>query len=271
MEQDRNATGRQIGHSMKLGKLPPKRPLKLPALGDFLDKATSWPAVPAQGWEYAVPPSQLSALGNDTIGLCVIAAMMHYAQAETANVGAPLNPTTDLAIKTYSAITKYDPALTDQYTGENPTDNGTTWTEALAYWQKTGIPMLDAKGNEVIHKITGFAALDLTSIAQQRYGCYTFGGLEVGINCPQGWVRQQKNWNDPGGPSAGGHGIPFLGQGSAGWKTNSWGVVIPGTWEASRIVVDEMYCVITPSWLNAQGQSPSHLDLNGLVTAMKAF
>ena len=30
----------------KGGKLPPKRLMKMPALGDFLDKATTWPLFP---------------------------------------------------------------------------------------------------------------------------------------------------------------------------------------------------------------------------------
>ena len=80
--------------NFKLGKLAPKRLLTTPAFGDFLDKATMWPLVNPRGWEYAVPPDKLDILANDELGDCVIAAMMHYAQAETWNTSNPLTPTT---------------------------------------------------------------------------------------------------------------------------------------------------------------------------------
>ena len=103
--------------NFKLGKLAPKRLLSTPAFGDFLDKATTWPAVNPRGWEYAVPPDKLDILANDELGDCVIAAMMHYVQAETWNTSNPLTPTKQLTIETYSAITGYDPA---DDAGNNP-------------------------------------------------------------------------------------------------------------------------------------------------------
>jgi hypothetical protein len=250
--------------AFKLGKLPVDRTREYIALSDHLDRATSWPPVPATGWEYALPVSALSILGNDTVGDCVIAAMMHYAQTETANTENPLTPTTALALQTYSAITGYDP-------NDPSTDQGTTWAAALTYWQAKGIPLLDAKGKEVIHKIIGSAALDLNSVAQIRYACYTFGGTLMGIQCPASWEQNTANWNDPSGPVAGGHGIVRHGQGAAGWHVDSWAFIIPGTWTASQQVADEDYIVVTPLWLNTQGKSPTGLDLNGLVAAMKGL
>lgn len=257
---------------MKLGKKAPRRLFTTIALGDFLDKATTWPVVAAQGWEYAPVPITLDMLGNDTAGDCVVAMAMHYAQNSTANTGEPLTPTKALALATYSAITGYDPSQTDA-SGNNPTDQGTDIEgQLMPYWTKTGIPMLDKSGKEVMHKIVGFAALDISSVAQQRYSNFIFGGLCMGINCPQNTMKTPYNWTyDPSSPIEGGHGINMVGQGSAGWHINSWGSLIPGTWEFSQKLADEMYCVVTPEWLNAQGKSPSGLDLNGLTNAMKAI
>ena len=256
--------------NLKLGKKPPRRLLSTRSLGDFLDKATSWPSVAAQGWEYAPVPITLDVLSNDTIGDCVIAAAMHYAQVETANTGNPLTPSAPLAIQTYSAITGYDPSQTDA-NGNNPTDQGTDFESQLfPYWQKTGIPLLDKNGKEVLHTIKGFAALDLTSIAQQRYATFTFGGSLLGINCPQSALDNTSNWTyDSTSPIVGGHGINRVGQGAAGGHINSWGLSIPYTNEFSQKLADEMYIVATDLWLNQQGKSPSGLDLDGLLAAMK--
>lgn len=254
----------------KLGRKPARRLLSTLSLGDFLPRATEWPAVKPRGWEYAQTPFTLDMLGNDTVGDCVIAAAMHYAQIETANTGNPLTPNTALALKTYSAITGYDPSQT-QPDGSNPTDQGTDFESQLfPFWQKTGIPLLDKNGKEVLHTIKGFAALDLSSVPQQRYALDIFGGKLTGFNCPENIVGNTTNWNDPSGPIAGGHGVTEPGQGAAGWNTVSWGALIPGTWAFSRTLAEEMYAVWTDLWLNSLGQTPSGLDVNGMVNAFNA-
>ncbi len=194
---------------------------------------------------------------------CVIAAMMHYAQVETANTGNPLTPTKELTLQTYSAITGYNP--------DDPnTDQGTSYQEqALPYWKNTGIPLLDSKGNTVIHKILGWASLDLNSIAQQRYVNFIFGGLLWGIQCPQSAMDDTSNWRYiPNSPIEGGHGVNQMGQGAAGGHLNSWGLLIPFSWPFMQNLADESYAVVTPSWLNAQDESPSGLNLNQLLAAM---
>jgi hypothetical protein len=253
--------------AFKYGKKAPARLSTTLALTDFQDM--TWPPVKAQGWEYAPKPIVLDMLGNDTVGDCVIAAAMHFAQNETANTGAPLTPSRDLALQTYSAITGYDPAQTDDQ-GNNPTDNGTDFESQLfPYWTNHGIPLLDSSGNTVLHKILGFASLDLGSTAQQRYASFTFGGVLWGINCPSSAENDTSNWVvTPGATIVGGHGVNQMGQGAAGGHLNSWGLSIPFQWSFMRTYADEAYCVVTPQWLSAQGESPSGLDLNGLLAAM---
>ena len=250
----------------KLGKLPPKKLLTTPAFGDFLDKATTWPAVKPRGWEYAVPPDKLDILANDELGDCVIAAMMHYAQEETANTSNPLTPTRQLTIEVYSAITGYDPK-------DPSTDQGTCWTDALKHWKEFGIPLLDKNGKEVIHRILGWASLDLSSIAQQRYACDLFGGTLMGIQCPKSAENDTSNWTYvPDSPIVGGHGINRAGQGGDGWHIGSWGLWIKGTWEFSLKLADEDYIVTTPAWVESEtGQTPSGVDLNALLAAQKAI
>jgi hypothetical protein len=248
----------------KLGKLEPKRLLSTPAFGDFLGAVHTWPAVKPRGWEYAVPPEKLDILANDELGDCVIAAMMHYAQAETANTSNPLTPTRNLAIQTYSAITGYDPKYPDS-------DQGTCWIDALKHWKQFGIPMLDKNGNQVLHHILGYASLDLHSVAQQRYACDLFGGTLMGVNLPQSAEDDLSDWRYvPGSPIIGGHGINRAGQGGDGWHISSWGRWIKGTWEFSLKLADEDYAVVSKNWVDSEtGQTPSGLDLNGLLAAFK--
>lgn len=244
----------------KYGKKAPKRLMDMPSLGDFLSKSSIWPLVPPQGWEFAVPSSALNILGNDQYGDCAEAGALHLIQAQSYNTAKPLIPTTQDALNLYSAVTGFNP-------NDPSTDQGTALTDLLTYWQKTGITV-----GSTVHKIVGYASLDITSIAQMRYATYTFGGSYLGINCPQECQEDTSNWNfGPGLPIDGGHCIIRAGEGAAGGKTGSWGMWIPTSNEFYLSYVDEGYIVVTEDWLNAQGTSPSGLDLNGLLAAMKAL
>lgn len=250
--------------SFKLGKKAPKRLMSTPSLGDFLPKATSWPAVPPQGWEFAVPASALNILGNDQWGDCAEAGLLHLLQAQSYNAGRPLNPTYDDAIRLYSAVTGFDPNAGPS--GNNPTDQGSALVDVLTYAQKTGVTI----GNQV-HKIAGFASLDITSMAQCRYAAYLFGGRYIGINCPAKCQQDTTNWNfGPGLPIDGGHCIVQLGEGADGGQTDSWAIIIPTSNEFYLSYQDESYVIWTDDWIDQQsGKSPSGLDLNGLVAAAK--
>lgn len=244
--------------TMKYGKQAPRRLLSTPSLGDFLDKATTWPAVAAEGWEYAVPANDLSILGNDDYGDCAEAGALHLIQAQSFNAGRPLIPTVQDALKLYSAVTGFNQ-------NDPSTDQGTDLISLLNYWQKTGITV----GN-TIHKIVGYASLDINSVAQMRYAAFTFGGLYLGINCPGVCQQNTSNWNfGPGQPIDGGHCIIQAGEGAAGGKTGSWGMWIPTSWEFYLSYLDEGFIVISEDWLSGQGKSPTGLDLNGLLAAMK--
>lgn len=245
----------------KYGKLAPKRKLGLPSLGDFLDKATTWPAVPAQGWEFAVPNSALSILGNDQYGDCTCAGVMHLIQAQSYNTGRPIQPTTEEALALYTAVTGFNP-------NDPSTDQGAACTDVLNYWKTHGV----TAGGQ-LHKIIGYAAVDITSIAQMRYATYTFGGLYQGINCPEKCQQDTTNWNFGGGlPIEGGHCIIQAGEGAAGGKTGTWGMWIPTSNAFYAGYLDECYIVVSEDWVNQNsGKAPSGLDLDGLLTAMKAF
>lgn len=249
----------------KLGKRKPRRLLSTPALGDFLSKATTWPAVAAQGWEYAFPAAELQMLGNDQYGDCAEAGAMHLIQVQTANSGNPLHGTLQQTLDLYTDLTGFN--LNDP-----TTDQGTDLLSLLQYWKTTGITVTDAKGKAVVHKILGWATLDLTSIAQIRYASFIFGGTYLGINCPQSAIDNTGNWTyQAGSPIEGGHCIPGVGQGADGGHIVSWGLSIPYNWAFMQNYLDEGYVIVSPEWVAANGESPSGLDLNELLAAMAAL
>lgn len=250
---------------IKLGKKAPRRLMSTPAFGDFLPKATEWPAVTPRGWEYAVPASQLDILGNDQYGDCAEAGAMHLIQIETANAGNPLHGTLQQTLDIYTAVTGFNPA-------DPNTDQGTDLLSLLQYWKTTGISCTDKTGKTVTHKILGWASLDLSSVPQIRYANDIFGGTYLGINCPQSAEDDTTNWTyQKGSKIIGGHCINGTGQGSAGGHIISWGLNIPFQWEFMLNYLDEGYIVVSENWLNQQGKSPSGMDLDGLLAAMKAL
>jgi hypothetical protein len=196
---------------------------------------------------------------------CAEAGAMHLIQAQTANTGSPLHGTLQQTLDLYTALTGFNPSDPD-------TDQGTDLLSLLQYWKTTGITVSDANGDPVVHKILGWASLDLTSIAQIRYANFIFGGTYLGINCPQSAEDDTSNWTyQAGSPIVGGHCVPGLGQGSAGGHIVSWGMSIPFTWEFTLQYIDEGYIIVSSAWVEANGKTPSGLDLNGLLSAMKTL
>jgi hypothetical protein len=189
---------------------------------------------------------------------------LHLIQGQSSNTGNPLTATTAQALALYSAVTGFDP-------NDPSTDQGTVLTDLLTYIQKNGVEMNNSTGKPVTVEVVGSASLDISSVAQMRYAAYTFGGNYLGINCPEQCEQDTSNWNfAPGLPIAGGHCIPQEGEGGAGGKIVSWGMVIPCSNGFLLSYLEEGYVVITKAWLNAQGKSPTGLDLNSLVAAMNA-
>lgn len=249
----------------KFGKKAPHRLMSTPSLGDFMTKATEWPAVPAMGWEAKVADSDWGVLGNSTWGCCAEAGLMHLVQAQSANVGNPLHSTEAQTLALYSAATGFNP-------NDPESDQGTVLSEILGFIKKNGLEMLDSTDKTVTVEIVGFASLDISSISQTRYATYIFGGSYLGINCPQQCEDDLSNWNfGPGLPLAGGHCISRVGEGSAGGKIVSWGKVIPFSNQFWTSYGDEGYIVLTKAWINDQNKSPSGLDLDGLLAAMKSL
>jgi hypothetical protein len=245
-------------------------------LKDYLPKA-GLPVPPAhQGYEYAVSDAvwAQSMLGNgpDTLpdfpsfqgcGDCVWAAFLHYIMAARANAGERVIFTAKDAVGLYSKYTGYDPSQT-QPDGSNPTDNGTAMTDGFAAWQKDGL---------LGHKILGWAAINPSDPAQRKAAIYAFGATFSGISVTASMMQQFQNgqpWNSPfDGAMLGRHAFPILGFGRFGQTGLSWARRVASDPDFPQLISEE-YVVVTQDWLDAQGKSPSGLDLQTLQSDLSA-
>jgi hypothetical protein len=251
------------------GKRRATHRLSTPSVGNFLHMGVLPPTPPAWGWEYKVPNWFMLGNGPDTYkgtpfggaGDCVVAMAYHLVMMWTANTGNPLIATTDQAIGVYIALTGYDPA-----TGAN--DTGLDVQAFLDYWKSTGLPCTDSNGNSALHKILGYASIDIHNIGLLNQCTYLFEGIACGIQCPASAEEDTSNWVwVPDSPIVGGHGVPRVGMGTQGGNFISWATRIPHTPEFLVNTLDESYAVVSEDQLNL-GKSPAGFDRNGLLNAL---
>ena len=133
-------------------------------------------------------------LGNNTIGDCVIAMMLHA--IILADTTAKF--TTKIAIAYYSRITGYVP-------GKPSTDRGANPISAIKWWAKNGI--IDANGDK--HELIGWATIKVGNFDALRAAINLKGVfVAVSLNLPYSAQNQfpSRKWTVvPGSPDEGGH------------------------------------------------------------------
>ena len=223
---------------------------------------------PAWGWEYKIARDKWGMMGNSLAGCCVLSMIGHLILCWTSNTGNPIAPTEGQILDLYKLFTGYDPR---QPHPNEALDTGLVVTDALDYWKSTGIECTDAKGKTTIHKILGYASLDVANVLQLDAATYIFEGIACGVKLPQSAVDNLVNWKGlPKTKTAGGHGVPRLGRGRLGGHFISWGVSIPHD-VPFLVNLDESYAVVSEDQVNAQtGKSVSGFDQAGLLDAMAA-
>jgi hypothetical protein len=240
----------------KLGARPPvlsKPRLKLaphllatapvaPISADWLSQVSDWPMY-----------------GNDQYGDCVFAAIGHQIEGITRyGQGHTVEVTQTAVLKGYSDVTGFDPNNTEN---PNPTDQGTVVQDALNYWRKTGI------GG---HKIIAFAEVNVADEEEMNAALAIFGTLHIAINFPAIAMTQfdaGQPWdvakNDGG--IEGGHAIHLGAYDAHGDRTVvTWGATQGMTDAFWKQYGSEAWVVISQEWVNANGLSPTGLDLHGL-------
>lgn len=215
-----------------------------------------------------VPSWQM--FGNDSVGDCVEAMMLHADIAMSVYAGRPVAYHDSYGIELYSDITGYVP-------GDESTDNGTDIQTALEYWKTTGLTATDG----TVHKIAGYAQFgnpaDEVLLAQVLE---VFGCVLVGVSLQQDQEDQfgaGEPWSYvPGDPFIGGHGITLQRRSVGGTGVLhyiTWGAEQKARrnfqWHCAGQGNGEAWAVVTEDWITANGDSISGLDLEQLLSDLQ--
>lgn len=200
---------------------------------------------------------------NDSIGDCAEAAWAHMIEQWTQYAGKFQLPTDAYVLDLYEAVTGYNP--------NNPnSDQGTVLIDLLNYLRKQGL-------------IEAYVAIDWTNKTEVQQAVYYFGGAYLGFALPisaqqpvQGlngfpaWLRlpNLSGVNAPG--SWGGHCVPILGYGvdnfgHEGMEVITWGQIYDMTYPFLNQTGTECYAILTPDWVEADGNSPTGLNTSQLL------
>lgn len=220
---------------LKLGRFLTETAPTYPENRDYISNVASWPM-------YL----------NDRIGDCTCATVGHIIQEVTTyGQGNTVTITDNDVLRAYEAVSGYNPS-----TGAN--DDGAVIQDVLNYWRKTGI------GG---YKIMAFAEVDYRNSDELFAALNLFGTLYLGINFPSNGFDQidaGQPWDYvPGASIEGGHAINagYYDVSDKMWKVITWGQVQPMTQAFWDHYVEEAWVVITPEWFDAQGNSPTGINM----------
>jgi hypothetical protein len=227
------------------GRLAPDRSKPRLTLSNYL---TGPEALKSVDWASQV--SDWPMYLNDKIGDCTCAAVGHVIEAVTQyGEGKTEEVPDDLVLKTYEAVSGYDPK-----TGAN--DRGAVMQDVLSYWRKTGVGS---------HRIVAFAEVDHQRPSELNAALDLFGHLYIGINFPASAMDQfnrNQPWDVvPGAQIEGGHAI-HGGKYDADtktWHVTTWGRLQPMTQAFWDQYVEESWVALTPEWYSS-GRSPEGFD-----------
>ena len=215
---------------------------QVPPTVDYLSSVKTWPM----------------AL-NDRLGCCTASAACHCTEAWTTyGSGVTATPTDQDVLTFYELCSGYNP--------NNPSsDSGAVMQDCLNIWRKTGI------GG---HRIGAFFEINVTDLVELKAALYLFGGLYVGLNCPNSALQQFRNgqpWdvvpNDGG--IAGGHCVHL------GCNVNGQDLVVT-TWGRLQHVtprfwaryMEEAWAPVSFEWISAN-KAPQGLDVVALNAAFQ--
>lgn len=254
--------------AFKLGRNRPAPPARRPLMfGDYVQAAFTPPPTLLYGPKAL--PVLAEMLGNDTVGDCVEAAMLHATGVWEDNAGRPVAFTTAEAIALYSAITGYDP-------NDPTTDQGTDELTAFAYWKQTGV--IGGK-----HKIAGWVSIDATNKTEVMTAIWLFENVCFGIELPDAYVTPFPSGNNflwgVEGPPDPNNGHCFLGHGygNVGVRIATWGMRGGMTWDAvakyaSTSGSGELYTVLSAdSIATATAKAPNGFSFAQLQTDLQAL
>lgn len=216
-------------------------PAPIPSKIDWYSKVTSFPM-----------------LLNDQLGDCTAAGFWHLVQSWSASVAKSFTPTNQEALDLYEPTGGYVP-------GNPSTDQGANEQNVLAYLAIDGCDG---------HKVDAFAQVDPHNQTEVLTALNAFGGLYIGIMCPDSMQQQfaaaqpgQMPVIDvvPGAQIEGGHCIVVVGWDGENYICVTWGALVKVTPAFWNKYVEEVWAVISADFFNADGNDPAGVNLQSLV------
>jgi hypothetical protein len=224
------------------------------------------PSPPASvSYTTSASASLASIFGNDTLGDCVIAALMHLVGVWTGNAGSIFIPTPAQVIAMYSAIGGYVP-------GDPSTDNGCDMQTAMNWIVANGYPNGD--------KPVGYVAIDASNFEEVCTAIWLFEGIDLGMALPDAWINPMPSssgfvWDVAGAPDQNnGHSIMAAGYqstGQAGVTIDTWAMLGLETEAALAQYATaanggELYVLLSPDMIaKAATKAPNGFDWQSLV------
>jgi len=214
---------------------------------------------PPDAFSMAAPAAKALAemLGNEEVGDCTIAAVLHQEGAQTA-----IRPGGKLRIPTrQEALSQYV-----QFCG--PGDQGCYIPEVLDAQRDVGVKL-----GGVLVKSDGYVSCTLGDQLLAKVACFLFGGLHLGLNLPRQWYVNASPgfvWDVTNSDVIGGHSVAVVGYGPTGLEISTWGVVGTMTWNAfsNRAWVEEVYATLSPDWYSDAGLDAHGIDVKALRDAL---
>lgn len=249
----------------RLGRLPRARNPRIPHLASLI-AGIVLPPSPASVDYTTGMPSNLLMYGNDRLGDCTCAAVMHAIQVWSFNAQKAIDSEPEQeAVQLYEECCGYNPA-------DPSTDQGGVEQEVLAYLLNTGAPM----GSGGRHKIAAFVEVDPRNTEDVKRTIDGCGVCYIGFNVPTFLMASGPPavWDvDPSGDQSieGGHAVVLCGYDANGVKLISWGRIYSMTWAFFSAFCDEAYAIADPGWIEATGKTPGGLSLADLEAQMEAI
>lgn len=196
-------------------------------------------------------------LGNDTVGNCVVAGILHAIMWASNFGGKTITFSTAFAIKLYSLWTGYTPT-------DPNSDQGTEPDVAMKVWAKAGIT--DSAG--VNHKIAAWFYIPTGNFVALRATIWLFGSAGICFSLPQSAQDQfpSRKWTVvPGSPTEGGHFVLAVDDDAKAWTSIvTWGAIVKVARQFMQLKSTRWYGYVTEDQL-VDGKDRNGFNLKQLL------
>jgi hypothetical protein len=230
----------------RTGKLPKVVDERTLQLARYLPAASAL-AAPPLSIDYGAAVSVWGMMGNDLVGDCALAGQGHADLLWAANAEhRRLRITQAMVIAAYSKVTGYVP-------GDQSTDRGTSLLDALRFWHKQGIDR---------QKVRAFVEVEPRDVENVKRTVDWFGCAYLGVELPDAVLPTSPSFlpqwacSPDGSPARqpnphNGHCVIYCGYNATGPVAVTWGTTVQVSWAFHAAYCDELYAMLSPSWLKA--------------------